>query len=77
MVDALAPAAAAAAGESLAAALAAAAAAAEQGVEQTKTMVATVGKAKTLGERALGHADPGAMSMSLLLRFMNDYLAPH
>ncbi len=38
---------------------------AEQGVENTRSMIATVGKAKTLGERSLGYPDPGAISMSL------------
>lgn len=47
--------------------------AAEQGVEKTKEMVATTGKAKTLGERSLGHPDPGAVSMSLILKFMADF----
>ena len=36
-------------------------------------MTATEGKAKTLGERSLGHPDPGAVSMSLILKFMSDY----
>lgn len=73
MLDALAPAAAAAkatAGQGLRATLAAAAEAAEGGVEATKTMIATTGKARTLGERSLGHADPGAVSVSLILRAM-------
>ncbi|MDV7105510.1 dihydroxyacetone kinase subunit DhaL [Vibrio sp. TH_r3] len=47
--------------------------AAEQGVEATKQMIATTGKAKTLGERSLGHPDPGAISMSLILKFMAEY----
>ena len=34
----------------------------------TRGMVATLGRAKTLGERSLGHPDPGAISMALLLR---------
>lgn len=49
------------------------AAAAAQGVEKTKYMIATTGKAKTLGERSLGHPDPGAISMSLILMFMVEY----
>ncbi|GAL31131.1 putative dihydroxyacetone kinase ADP-binding subunit [Vibrio variabilis] len=44
--------------------------AAKQGVEATKSMIATTGKAKTLGERSLGYPDPGAISMSLILEFM-------
>jgi dihydroxyacetone kinase-like protein len=71
LVDALAPAAAAArlhAEASLRECLTAAARAAHDGMERTRDMVATLGRAKTLGERSLGHIDPGAMSMTLLLR---------
>jgi phosphoenolpyruvate---glycerone phosphotransferase subunit DhaL len=76
MVDALEPAATAARGlkdRPVDEALAAAAEAARQGMEKTRDMVAQTGKAKTLGERALGHADPGAISMSLILKFMSEY----
>jgi dihydroxyacetone kinase-like protein len=48
--------------------------AAENGKEKTKELIATTGKAKTLGERSIGHPDPGALSMSLILRFMSDYV---
>ncbi len=78
MLDALAPAADAASeaaprglGETIDAALEAARA----GVEATKGMIATTGKAKTLGERSLGHADPGAVSFSLILEAMRSYIA--
>jgi dihydroxyacetone kinase-like protein len=77
MVDALAPAAEAAqanAKGSLTDCLKASAQAAWDGMESTKAMVATLGRAKTLGERAIGHADPGAMSMAFLLRGMADAL---
>jgi dihydroxyacetone kinase-like protein len=77
MLDALAPAAVAAvkaAPEGLPASARAAAAAAAAGVEATKSMIATTGKARTLGERSLGHADPGAVSMSLILEAMRDYI---
>lgn len=47
--------------------------AALQGGEATKDMVATTGKAKTLGERSLGHPDPGAMSMAFILQFMSEF----
>jgi dihydroxyacetone kinase-like protein len=47
--------------------LAAALAAAEEGVERTKSMIATKGRASYLGERSLGHQDPGATSFTLLL----------
>lgn len=55
-------------------AMAAVARAAEQGMERTKEMVATLGRAKTLGERSLGHPDPGAVSTYLMLRFMAEYV---
>jgi dihydroxyacetone kinase-like protein len=77
MVDALAPAADAAAlraDASLLEALRAAAEAARQGMESTKTMVAKIGKAKTLGDRSLGHPDPGAVSTALILTFMGDFV---
>jgi dihydroxyacetone kinase-like protein len=78
MVDALDPAASAAreqASASLHEALTAATRAAESGVESTKDMVATMGRAKSLGERALGHADPGAISTHLILKCMMEYVA--
>jgi dihydroxyacetone kinase-like protein len=56
-------------------ALTAVAEAARLGMEKTREMVAAIGKAKTLGERSLGHPDPGAISMSLILKFMADYAA--
>ena len=42
-------------------------AAAQDGVERTKDMIATKGRASYLGERSLGHQDPGATSFTLLL----------
>jgi dihydroxyacetone kinase-like protein len=47
---------------------------AEKGVEKTKEMVAIVGKAKTLGERSLGYSDPGAISTSLILSYMLEFV---
>ena len=47
-------------------ALADAVAAAEQGVEYTKTIIATKGRASYLGERSLGHQDPGATSFTTM-----------
>jgi dihydroxyacetone kinase-like protein len=77
MVDALAPAAAEARAiltrnhdASLPLCVRGAAQAAWDGMERTRDMVATLGRAKTLGERSLGHPDPGAISMALLLRGM-------
>jgi dihydroxyacetone kinase-like protein len=78
MVDALAPAAAAAAASrtaSLSDAVAAATTAAREGAEATRGMVATTGKARSLGERSLGHVDPGAISVTLILGAMNDHLS--
>jgi dihydroxyacetone kinase-like protein len=77
MVDALEPAAAKAnelASIPLAESLVAVAEAARQGMESTKEMVASVGKAKTLGERSLGYPDPGAVSMHLILKLMTEYV---
>jgi dihydroxyacetone kinase-like protein len=50
--------------------LEAAAAAAETGAEATKQMLATKGRASRLGERALGHIDPGAASAVTILKAM-------
>ena len=77
MVDALEPAASKA--EELASApldecLTAVTDAAHEGMEATKDMVASVGKAKTLGERSLGHPDPGAVSTYLILKYMTEYV---
>ena len=49
--------------------------AAMAGAEGTSTMVARFGRAKNLGERAIGHCDPGAVSMALILQFMAEF--PH
>jgi dihydroxyacetone kinase-like protein len=73
MVDAWSPAAAAAqevagAGGSPAAVLDAAAKAAEDGAVATIPMLATKGRASYLGERSIGHQDPGATSTALILR---------
>ena len=42
--------------------------AAEEGVEYTKTIIATKGRASYLGERSIGHQDPGATSITLMLK---------
>jgi dihydroxyacetone kinase-like protein len=44
-------------------------------MEKTKDMIAAVGKAKTLGERTLGHPDPGALSLYLILKFMQEHVS--
>lgn len=43
-------------------------AAAEEGCEYTKTIIATKGRASYLGERGIGHQDPGATSSTLMLK---------
>ncbi|WP_111766678.1 dihydroxyacetone kinase subunit DhaL [Nakamurella deserti] len=72
MVDALTPAVAAATatadgGGDVAAVLAAAAAAAVTGAADTVPLRARKGRASYLGERSIGHADPGATSVGHLL----------
>jgi dihydroxyacetone kinase-like protein len=62
MVDALLPAV-----EALGEGFAAARAAAEQGALATTPMQARKGRASYLGERSIGHQDPGATSSALLL----------
>lgn len=42
--------------------------AAEDGAEYTKTIKATKGRASYVGERSIGHMDPGAASSVILLR---------
>ena len=73
MVDAWTPAleaarAAAESGSDAAAVFEAAATAAEAGAASTEPMRATKGRASYLGERSIGHLDPGAVSTSLILR---------
>jgi dihydroxyacetone kinase-like protein len=72
MVDAWTPAleaarAAAAAGATPAGTLRAAAEAAAAGAEATIPLQATKGRASYLGERSIGHKDPGATSTAYLL----------
>jgi dihydroxyacetone kinase-like protein len=49
-------------------------AAAEKGVEYTKTIIATKGRASYLGERSIGHQDPGATSTLFLLQTIGEKL---
>jgi dihydroxyacetone kinase phosphoprotein-dependent L subunit len=56
--------------ESLSEAISRAACAAEEGAERTAGMHCRLGRASRLGDRALGHRDPGAVSFSLVLRSM-------
>ena len=48
--------------------LLAAAGAAEAGAVATDPMLARKGRASYLGERSIGHRDPGAVSTALILR---------
>ena len=80
MLDAWAPAAVAAgealaAGKDLAGCLDAAVAAAKEGAEATKGMLAGKGRAERLGERAVGHVDPGAASTVIVIEAMRRSLA--
>jgi len=77
MLDALVPAvaaleAAAVAGSGLPDALLRAANAADAGAWATLPLLATKGRASYLGERSIGHLDPGAVSSTLLLRALAD-----
>ena len=80
MLDALVPAAAAArasleAGNAVGAVVAAARDAAAEGAAATVPMLATKGRASYLGERSIGHQDPGATSAALLLDILAGVLA--
>ena len=78
MVDALSPAAAAlraAVGAPDREALDAAATAAEEGAKATVPMKARKGRASYLGERSIGHPDPGATSAALILRALHATVA--
>jgi dihydroxyacetone kinase-like protein len=55
--------------------VAAIARAAESGAVETIPILATKGRASYLGERSIGHQDPGATSSALLLRALADVTA--
>ncbi len=77
MVDALDPIATTIAGmegQPLAEVLEAAAEAAEAGKEASKDLIATMGRAKTLGEKSLGKPDAGAVSVSIIVAAMRDFV---
>jgi dihydroxyacetone kinase-like protein len=79
LIDALEPAtlaivAAAGKGGSLAAALTDARVAAAQGVENTKQMIASRGRAFYVGERGLGHQDAGATAILMLFTVLENYI---
>jgi phosphoenolpyruvate---glycerone phosphotransferase subunit DhaL len=80
MLDALFPASRAAraaldGGGDLRAVTSAASEAAESGAAATIPLLATKGRASYLGERSIGHQDPGATSAALLLRTAADIVA--
>ena len=79
LLDALHPAAGAArvaAGEGCSASevVAAAALAADEGAKSTARMVARAGRATRMGKQALGHMDPGAVSVAIMFRAAADHL---
>lgn len=47
-------------------------AAATAGAEATKSMIATKGRSSRLGERSLGHMDPGAASAAIVVNVLAD-----
>lgn len=49
--------------------------AANEGLEYTKTIAAKKGRANYLGDRSIGHQDPGATSSYLMLKVIADVLA--
>ena len=80
MVDSLSPAVRAlsdalARGASVAEALAAARQAGEEGMRATVPLQATKGRASYLGERSIGHQDPGATSTALILAALEESVA--
>lgn len=48
--------------------------AAQQGCEKTIAMVPTRGRAKNMGEKAVGFVDPGATSMAILFESFTHYI---
>ena len=60
-------------GADMISALEAACESAREGVEYTKTIIATKGRASYLGERSIGHQDPGATSAMITLEAIRDY----
>ena len=48
--------------------------AANEGIEYTKTIAATKGRASYLGDRSIGHQDPGATSLTIILETIRDFL---
>ena len=61
-------------GKDLAGCLDAMCAAAKEGVEYTKTIRATKGRASYLGDRSIGHQDPGATSSLLTMEAVRGFV---
>lgn len=48
--------------------------AAKEGIEYTKTIIATKGRAAYIGERSIGHQDPGATSFTYMIECLYNIL---
>jgi dihydroxyacetone kinase phosphoprotein-dependent L subunit len=48
---------------------------ADVAAQDTSRMICRIGRASRLGERSLGHPDPGAVSLSIILKSMAEWLA--
>lgn len=48
--------------------------AANEGIKFTKTIAATKGRASYLGDRSIGHQDPGATSATMTLEVIRDFI---
>ncbi len=51
--------------------------AAERAASETANMICKVGRASRLGDRVLGHPDPGAVTFSIILNSFYRYLVEH
>ena len=61
--------------EDLGAVVERAASAAEDAARSTADMLCRVGRASRLGNRVLGHPDPGATSFAIILRSMHHWIS--
>lgn len=64
-------------GESMTVALSRAAARALQAAEQTALLSPRLGRARPLAERSLGHPDPGATSLALIVNALAEHIASY
>lgn len=46
----------------------------KEGIEKSKNIIATKGRASYLGERSIGHLDPGSISSYIILETINELL---